>query len=91
MMESSKSLYFRDLSFKYTHNKYARLGLAVSKKYGNAVQRNLFKRQCRHLFHTVIVDNNLNFNVLVRPKKPNLPFKLIKESFNALYERLSYK
>ncbi|WP_202978096.1 ribonuclease P protein component [Mariprofundus erugo] len=40
---------------------YSRLGLAVSRKYGNAVERNLLKRQVREVFrqsdcHTLAID-----------------------------------
>jgi len=36
--------------YRYNGLGYSRLGLAVSRKYGNAVQRNRLKRQVRDMF-----------------------------------------
>jgi len=45
---------------------YSRLGLAVSRKYGNAVQRNRFKRQLRDTFRTGDY-HRMNVDVLAIP------------------------
>jgi len=45
---------------------YSRLGLAVSRKYGNAVQRNRFKRQVRDIFRTGDY-HRMSVDVLVVP------------------------
>jgi ribonuclease P protein component len=38
------------LVYRCNHLGFSRLGLAVSRKYGNAIQRNHFKRQLREVF-----------------------------------------
>jgi len=87
-MKTSKSLKIRDLSFKYISSSRPGLGLAVSKKYGHSVQRNLFKRRCRALFKTTIIDNKILYSVVVRPNKQNVSLKSINESFTLLYNQL---
>jgi len=89
-MKASKSLYFRDLSFKYSKSSKIEMGLIVSKKYGNAVQRNLFKRRCRSIFKSYMIDNNIGCALVVRPQTKGLTYTTIKESFNSLYVTLSY-
>ena len=88
-MKTSKSLYFGDLSFKYTKSSKPEMGLIVSKKYGNAIERNLFKRRCRSVFKSIIVDNNMGGVVVVRPKGLGLSFRAIQESFNSIYDKFS--
>ena len=66
------------------------MGLIVSKKYGNAVQRNLFKRRCRSIFKSIIVDRAISCALVVRPQTKGLTYTTIKESFNSLYVTLSY-
>ena len=85
-MKTSKSLKIRDLSFKYISNLRPGLGLVVSKKYGDSVQRNLFKRRCRSLFKTTVIDNKILCSVVVRPNKQNVSLKSINESFALLYD-----
>jgi len=87
-MKTSKSLKIRDLSFKYILSSRPGLGLVVSKKYGDSVQRNLFKRRCRSLFKTTIIDNKILCSVVVRPNKQNVSLKSINESFSRLYDQL---
>ena len=87
-MKTSKSLKIRDLSFKYISNTEPGLGLVVSKKYGGSVQRNLFKRRCRFLFKTIVIDNKILCSVVVRPNKQNVSLKSINESFALLYNQL---
>ena len=87
-MKTSKSLKIRDLSFKYTSSTRPGLGLVVSKKYGDSVQRNLFKRRCRSLFKNTVIDNKILCSVVVRPNKQNVSLKSINESFALLYNQL---
>lgn len=51
-MRSGRRIDCRDirLVYRFNHLGFSRLGLAVSRKYGNAVQRNRFKRQLRAAF-----------------------------------------
>jgi ribonuclease P protein component len=65
------------------------MGLVVSKKYGNAVQRNLFKRRCRSIFKSIIVDRDIGCTLVVRPKRQAVTYISIKESFNSIYDTLS--
>ena len=88
-MKTSKSLYIGDLSFKYTKSYKPEIGLIVSKRYGNAIERNLFKRRCRSAFISIMVDNNMGCTVIVRPKKSDVSFRTIQESFNSIYDKFS--
>ncbi len=51
-MRSGRRINYRGIRLVYRLNAlgFSRLGLAVSRKYGNAVQRNRFKRQLRETF-----------------------------------------
>jgi len=40
------------ISYRVNQQEYSRLGLAISRRYGNAVQRNRLKRQLRNDFRT---------------------------------------
>ena len=64
-MKTSKSLSCGDLSFKYVNDSGPSLGFIVSRKYGNAIQRNLFKRRCRSVFKSVVVDRGSVLSVIV--------------------------
>ena len=88
-MEASKFLHFGDLSFKYTKSSKPKMGLIVSTRYGNAIERNLFKRRCRSAFKSTMVDNSVNYAVIVRPKKPKISFGTIQKSFNSVYDKFS--
>jgi len=55
---------------------HSRLGMAVSRKYGNAVQRNRFKRQIRDLFRhhaTEIMPVDLLIIPTTNPEQLNKP------------------
>ena len=88
-MKVAKSLSCGDLSFKYAIGSNPGLGLIVSKKYGNAVQRNLFKRRCRSVYKTIFLNNNTNISLIVRPKKPNINNKSIYKSFTSIKEEIA--
>jgi ribonuclease P protein component len=51
-MRSGRRINYRSIRLVYRRNHlgFSRLGLAVSRKYGNAIQRNHFKRQLREIF-----------------------------------------
>ena len=64
------------------------LGFIVSKYYGNSVERNLFKRRCRMLFRTRLVNRGVIVALIVCPKKQNIPLMDLDLSFGGLYENI---
>jgi ribonuclease P protein component len=84
----SKSLRVGDLLFKYKKDVNPRLGLIVSRKYGNAVYRNLFKRRCRAQFQ-VLIENGFSNTLIITPKKKNITWAEINTSFCKLIELLN--
>ena len=63
---NSESLTTKDLLFNYTSDETPKLGFTVSKKYGNSVQRNLFKRRCRYAFYKLI-KGGFNYSIIIKP------------------------
>ena len=88
LVKISKSLSIGDLSFNYIFQPHPVLGFIVSKKYGNSVNRNLFKRRCRNLFRNELVKRKINIALIVIPRKKNVSFLNISTSFRILYEKL---
>ena len=84
---NSKSLKIRDLLFKYASDDTPKLGFIVSKKYGNSVQRNLFKRRCRHAFYKLI-KNGFTYSLIIKPNTENIRWNTIHEAFNVLYTKI---
>ena len=80
VFSNSKSLQVGDLLFKYNQDLNPGLGLTVSKKYGNAVSRNLFKRRCRMCFQELI-KKDFKYSVIITPKKKNLSWNAIVVAF----------
>ena len=66
-----------------------RIGFIVSKKYGNAVKRNRFKRACRLIFikHPIA----LNVSIILKPKNYSYNYSSLKLSFKLLFGHLSVK
>ena len=87
-MKDSKSLLIGDLSFKFTSRTHPGLGLIVSKYYGNAVARNLFKRRCRALFRNKLLNKGISIALIIRPKKQNITFNDVESAFEGLYENI---
>ena len=84
----SKSLRVGDLLFKYKKTLNPKLGLIVSRKYGNAVYRNLFKKRCRAQFQTLL-KNGFTNTLIITPKKQNITWAEITTSFIQLTEQLN--
>ena len=55
--------------FKENNSDHSRLGIAVSKKFGNAVLRNTFKRHIREKFRHSRVEGNFDFLIVPNLKK----------------------
>ena len=84
----SKSLRVGDLLFKYKKEIDPQLGLIVSRKHGNAVYRNRFKRRCRAQFQ-ILIKKGFTNTLIITPKKQNISWAAISTSFYVLAERLS--
>ena len=85
---NSNSLLIHNLLFKYTYNETPKLGFIVSKKYGNSVQRNLFKRRCRYAFYKLIKDD-FNYSIIIKPETKNITWNTINEAFRYLYKKIT--
>jgi len=66
---------------------HARLGMAVSRKYGNAVQRNRFKRQIRDTFRQHAI-RSLGIDLLIVPLTSADGIKTPAATAQALFEEL---
>ena len=91
VLQSSKSTKIGEIQIKYIPYNTPALGLIVSKKYGNAVQRNLFKRRCRAIFRNLFINNQTNYALIVRPMKSIQTYRSIYEAFNNLYIKIAHE
>jgi ribonuclease P protein component len=88
---NSKSLLVRDLLFYYQKNQYNGIAFIVSRKLGNAVVRNKFKRRCRFLFLNTQKNKAEQLQIVVRPKKKlinNYSWIELTRSFKEFYIKL---
>ena len=83
---SYKSLVIGDLLFRFRFEKNATLGLIVSRKYGNAVKRNLFKRRCRSLFYKFFINENVV--LVVQPLKSTISWSALLKGFSNIRKKL---
>lgn len=69
---------------------HARLGLSVSRKVGNAVVRNRWKRLIREAFRTQVDQMPSGLDLVVRPRKGAAPdFRTIRKSLPKLARRVA--
>ena len=87
-MKISKSLSVGDLSFKYAPRHPPAISFIVSRRYGNAVARNLFKRRCRALFQNKFIQSGSSVALIVRPNKKEISFSDINFAFKGLCEKV---
>ena len=84
----NKGTYDRLPSFKVftlkTDNKYARVGISVSKKIGGAVTRNRAKRQVRAMCDQIISYNDLSYDIVII-----LKYTFLETSFDDNKSQLS--
>lgn len=79
--------------FKKSNNEYPRVGISVSKKLGNAVERNRIKRQVRHIMHETLDKNKkVDLVVIVRANYQKNMFlenqKLMNEILKKIWRKI---
>lgn len=82
---------FNTIKFSYKINFKHNVGFTVSKKYGNAVSRNLFKRRCRTIYNEIFIDKLYDCAVIITPMMNNINYKQIAVDCNKLIEHINDK
>jgi ribonuclease P protein component len=74
-----------------TSEPYSRLGMAVSKRIGNAVVRNRIKRYLREMFrrHKAFLLSSCDFVCVARREAVGVPLALYMQQFLSLLQRCS--
>jgi len=91
-MRSGRRLSYKDVRCIYVKNNlnHGRIGFAVSRKYGNAVQRQNFKRHWREVFRCNAVKMT-NLDILIIPMTPFCKNVNIQEHALLLLSKLTQK
>ena len=78
------TIYIRKGKYEYPH-----FGIAVSKRLGNAVNRNLLKRRMRQILdeYKKQLSQNEDYIIIMKENVKNISFKEMKNSFDSLIEK----
>ena len=88
MLSYQSFLFKNSVLFKYCKGSSS-LHFMLTKKYGNAVERNLFKRRARNIIKDPEVFSLVKrVDLFVKPLRPNISFSVLRESFVRLQEKL---
>ena len=88
VLYKSKSLKINKIKFTYRKDFMHAIGFTVSKNYGSAVKRNLFKRRCRAAYHDFIFNSLFDCAIIVTPIQNNLSWIQIKKAFEKFVENV---
>jgi len=73
---------------KYNHDQpHYRFAISVSKKYGNAVERNKAKRYVREIIRKLDIIENLDVFIVIKPKSKMLSFQEHDQQITSLLRR----
>lgn len=64
-----------------------RFAISVSKKFGNAVERNRLKRRVREIVKACSFRNNYDFFIIAKPAANTLEFSVMKQELEKLFAR----
>jgi len=70
-------------------NNHFRFAVSVSKKYGNAVERNKIKRRVREIISKFDIIDTFDVFVVVRLNAKKITFNEIKDSITSLVKKLN--
>ena len=82
-----KTKYFI-IYLEWTNDKYYHFGLSVSKKIGNAVVRNKYKRRIKNIIDKKDYKNNFNCIIILRKEVLNLSFSEFRDSLIDGFKKL---
>jgi ribonuclease P protein component len=72
------------------NNDFTHYGMAISKKYGNAVERNKAKRITRNLIdnNKILFKKNLNYIIMIKGPCKNTSFNILNDSMQSLLKEI---
>ena len=81
--------HFYHIYYKDGDSTFSKFGIAVSKKYGNAVERNKVKRQLRCLIdqHKNLFSNRKNYIIMIRKGVKSLTYSEMEKNLVSLLQK----